>query len=35
VLWDRFGSPVAFGTGAGLALAAAIALFALPAPRER
>jgi len=35
VLWDRFGSPVAFSTGAGLALAAAIALFALPAPRER
>jgi len=30
VLWDRFGSPVAFSTGAALALVAAIALFAMP-----
>jgi MFS family permease len=33
VLWDRFGSPVAFSTGAGLALTAALALFALPSAR--
>jgi len=30
VLWDRFGSPVAFSTGAALALVAAIALLAMP-----
>jgi MFS family permease len=30
VLWDRFGSPVAFGTGAGLAMLAAIGMLALP-----
>jgi MFS family permease len=30
VIWDRFGSPVAFEFGAVLALAAAVALFALP-----
>jgi MFS family permease len=30
VLWDRFGSPVAFNVGAGLALTAALALLALP-----
>lgn len=35
VLWDRFGSPVAFSTGAGLALAAALALFALPRAPDR
>jgi MFS family permease len=30
VLWDRFGSPVAFSAGAGLALVAAAALSLLP-----
>jgi MFS family permease len=35
VLWDRFGSPVAFSVGAGLALAAALALLALPSTSNR
>ena len=30
VLWDRFGSPVAFAVGAGLAMVAAAGLFLLP-----
>ena len=30
VLWDRYGSPVAFAVGAGLAMLAAAALFLLP-----
>ena len=33
VLWDRYGSPVAFSTGAALALAAALALLAMPSSR--
>jgi MFS family permease len=33
VLWDRYGSPVAFSTGAVLALTAALALLALPSQR--
>jgi MFS family permease len=33
VIWDRFGSPVAFEFGAVVALAAAVALFALPGGR--
>jgi MFS family permease len=35
VLWDRFGSPVAFGVGAGLALAAAVAMALLPRGRAQ
>jgi len=31
ILWDRFGSPVAFGVGASLALVAAVGLSLLPA----
>jgi MFS family permease len=34
VLWDRYGSPVAFSTGAALALVAAAALLILPKPRR-
>jgi MFS family permease len=34
VLWDRYGSPVAFSAGAGLALTAAVALLAMRSPRE-
>jgi MFS family permease len=34
VLWDRYGSPVAFSTGAGLALTAAVALLAMRSPRS-
>jgi len=30
VLWDRYGSPVAFAVGAGLAMVAAAGLFLLP-----
>ena len=30
VLWDRYGSPVAFAVGAGLAILAAAGLFLLP-----
>jgi MFS family permease len=30
LLWDRFGSPVAFAVGAGLALVAALALLVMP-----
>jgi hypothetical protein len=33
VLWDRFGSPVAFSTGAGLALAAAVGLLVISSSR--
>jgi MFS family permease len=33
VLWDRFGSPVAFSTGAGLALAAAVGLLVMSSSR--
>ena len=32
-LWDRFGAPATFYTGAGLALAAALLLLAAPRPR--
>lgn len=32
-LWDRFGAPATFTTGAGLALAAALLLLAAPRPR--
>jgi MFS family permease len=34
VLWDRFGSPVAFGFGAALALLAALAMAVLPRGRQ-
>ena len=33
VLWDRFGSPVAFSTGAGFALAAALGLLVMSSSR--
>lgn len=33
LLWDRFGAPATFYTGAGLALAAALLLLAAPRPR--
>ena len=32
VLWDRYGSPIAFSAGAGLALVAAVAMSMLPRP---
>jgi len=35
LLWDRFGSPVAFSVGAGLSLLAAVALLVLPGPQRR
>jgi MFS family permease len=35
VLWDQFGSAVAFSVGAGLSLVSAIALVFLPSPRPR
>jgi MFS family permease len=34
LLWDRYGSPVAFAAGASLAIIAAIALLLLPAPKS-
>ena len=34
VLWDRYGSPVAFSVGASLALVAALAMLAMPRVRE-